>query len=139
MTSAFLLAQLIAALYAAVVVGTAVAQALATRTAEMSLLRAIGLPGARAVGIVVLELGSTILVALAGGLALGLATAALVVPGLGVERFVGVAVAAPTAVDPAGIALAVLAPAIAGLVALVVVGRAGGSSDVAGWIRSAET
>ena len=139
MTSAFLLAQLIAALYAAVVVGTAVAQALATRTAEMSLLRAIGLPGARAVGIVVLELGSTILVALAGGLALGLATAALVVPGLGVERFVGVAVAAPTAVDPAGIALAVLAPAVAGLVAVVVVGRARGSSDVAEWIRSAET
>jgi hypothetical protein len=52
---------------------------------------------------------------------------------------VGVAIAAPTAVDPAGIALAVLAPAIAGLVAVVVVGRARGSSDVAEWIRSAET
>ena len=139
MTSAFLLAQLIAALYAAVVVGTAVAQALAMRTAEMSLLRAIGLPGARAVWIVVLELGSTVLVALLGGLALGLATAALVVPGLGVERFVGVAVAAPTAVDPSGIALAVLAPAIAGLAAVLIVGRALGSSGVAEWIRSAET
>jgi putative ABC transport system permease protein len=139
MTSAFLLAQLVAALYAAVVVGTAVAQALATRSAEMSLLRAIGLPGAQAVSIVVVELGSTVLVALLGGLGLGLATAVLVVPGLGIERFVGAAVSAPTAVDPSGIALAVLAPAVAGLAAVLVVGRALGRSNVAEWIRSAAT
>ena len=139
MSRAFLIAQVIAALYAAVVVGAAAAQALATRSAELSLLRAIGLPGRRAVAVVVIELGSTVLVALAGGLGLGLATAWLVVPGLGIGQFVGVAAAAPTAIDPAGLALALLAPAVAGLVALVIAGRTLGSSGVADWIRSAET
>ncbi len=139
MTTAFLIAEVVAALYAALVVGAAVAQALATRSTEMSLLRAIGLPGRRAVGIVVLEIGSTVVVAIVGGLGLGLATATFVVPDLGIERFVGVAVAAPTTVDPSGIALAVLAPAVAGLAAVLVVGRVVGSSNVAEWIRSAET
>ena len=139
MSVAFLVAQIVAALYAAVVVGAAVSQALAARSAELSLLRALGLPGFRAVGIVVVELGSTVLVALIGGLFLGLATAWLVVPGLGIERFVGVAAAAPPAIEPAGLVLALTAPAVAGLAALVLVGRALGSSGLAAWIRSAET
>ncbi|HEX7473888.1 MAG TPA: hypothetical protein VF323_12455, partial [Candidatus Limnocylindrales bacterium] len=139
MTGAFFVAQIVAAIYAAVVVAAAVGQALAVRSAELSLLRALGMPARLVNGIVVVELGSTVLVALVGGLVLGLATTWLVVPGLGIERFVGVAAAASPAADAPGLAVAVLAPAVACLAALVLFGRAMGSSGIAEWIRSAET
>ncbi len=139
MSTAFLGAEVIAGLYAAIVVGAAVAQTLTLRSAELSLLRALGLTGRRAVGIVVIELGSTIVVASVAGLALGLVTASLILPGLGVERFVGVAVAARPAVEPSGMLRALLAPAIASLAAVLLAARALGSSGVAGWIRSGET
>lgn len=139
MAIAFLAALVITAAYAAVVVGAAMSQAVAMRSAELSLLRALGVSSRGAAGILLLELGSTIVVALAGGLLLGLGTAALVVPGLGVERFVGTAVAAAPAVDPPALAVALLGPAVAGLAGIGLVVRAMGTSAMAEWIRSAET
>jgi putative ABC transport system permease protein len=139
MSNAFLYSLAVAALFGAIVVGVSVAQALAIRSGELALLRAIGLPGSRGLSIVVLELGATILVALGGGLLLGLATATLVVPGLGIERFVGVGSAAPARLDPSAVGLAVLGPAVAAVLALVAAGLLVRPAGIGRWIRSAET
>ena len=140
MSEALPLAQVVAALYAAVVVGAAVSQALAARSAELSLLRAIGLPGFRAVGIVVIELGSTVLVALVGGLGPRAGDGRARHPGPGhrtVRR---------RRRGGAGRRSSRRASSWPwsrrrwpGCAALVVAGRALGSSGLAAWIRSAET
>ena len=140
MTTAFIAGGVIAALFAIVVVGASVAQGLALRAPELAMLRAIGLSDRRAAGVVALEIGSTIVVATAGGLALGLAGVEIVLPTLGLAQLVGASAAAPPAVEPAGIALAVAGPALAALASLLVLGRSvGPSAAVTDWIRTAET
>jgi putative ABC transport system permease protein len=111
----FLVALIVAAAFAAVVVGAAFTQALALRTREMALLRALGLDARGVVGVVAGELGLAIGVAAGAGVALGLAIAWLVVPGLGVERFAGTLVAPHVTVDLPGVLAAVGGPLLASL------------------------
>lgn len=111
----FLGALLVATAFAAVVVGAAFAQALALRTREMAVLRALGLNARGVVAVVVGELGLTIGVAAGAGVALGLAIAWLAVPGLGIERFAGTLGAPAVAVDLPGVLAAVGGPLLVSL------------------------
>ncbi len=111
----FLGALLVATAFAAVVVGAAFAQALALRTREMAVLRALGLNARGVVAVVVGELGLTIAVAAGAGVALGLAIAWLAVPGLGIERFAGTPGAPAVAVDLPGVLAAVGGPLLVSL------------------------
>ena len=138
--TAFLAAEVIAIAFAVIVVGASAAQSLALRSHELSLLRAIGLPDGRALAVVALELLSTVVVAVIAGLALGLATAQLVVPGIGVGQLVGASTSAAPSAEPIGLVEAALAPALAALVAVAVLGRSIASpTTVREWIRTAET
>ena len=101
--------------FAAVVVGAAFAQALALRTREMAVLRALGLNARGVVAVVVGELGLTIGVAGGAGVALGLAIAWLAIPGLGIERFAGTLGAPAVAVDLPGALAAVGGPLLVSL------------------------
>jgi putative ABC transport system permease protein len=138
--TAFLAAELIAIAFAVVVVASSAAQSLALRSSELSLLRAIGLPDGRALAVVGLELLSTVVVAVVAGVGLGIATADLVVPGVGVGQLVGASQAAAPTAELSGLAIAALAPALAALVAIAVLGRSIASpTTVREWIRTAET
>ena len=138
--TAFLAAEVIAIAFAVIVVGASAAQSLALRSHELSLLRAIGLPDGRALAVVALELLSTVVVAVVAGLGLGLATAQLVVPGIGLGQLVGAAASAAPTAEPIGLLEAALAPALAALIAVVVLGRSIASpTSVREWIRTAET
>ena len=90
--------------------------------------------------VVALELLSTVVVAVVAGVGLGIATAGLVVPGVGVGQLVGAGTAAAPTAEPSGLAFAALAPAFAALIAIVVLGRSIASpTSVREWIRTAET
>ena len=119
MRDGFLGALVVAAAFAAVVVGAAFTQALALRRREMALLRALGLDAGGVLRVVAGELGLTVGVAAGAGVALGLAIARLTVPGLGIERFAGTLVAPEVAVDLPGVLAAVAGPLLVSLAVIV--------------------
>jgi len=118
-TTGFQLALVLALVYAALVVATAVGHELALRAREIALLRSMGLTSHQVVGLVVLEQGSMILAALAGGLALGLTMATFTIPSLGLDRFVGPGVAVAVAIDRPSIFAVMLVPGMVALIAVL--------------------
>jgi putative ABC transport system permease protein len=134
----FLGALLVAAAFAAVVVGAAFAQALALRTREMAVLRALGLDTRGVVGVVVGELSLTLGVAAVAGVALGLAIARLAVPGLGIEQFAGTHVAPDVAVDLPGVLAAVGGPLLICLAVTVPIVATIRAADASAVLRMGE-
>lgn len=115
----FALMLALTSILAGIVVAASLMAALGLRAREAAVLSALGAGARRARLIVVSEAALTVLVALAAGLVLGLAIAAIAVPDLGVERMAGVERAVPPQVEPAGVAVAVAGPVLVGLAALL--------------------
>lgn len=111
-TSGYLAALIIAAIYMALAIVGAMVLSAAGRTRDLAYLRTLGVTGRQAFGLTVMEHGPPVLIALIPGIALGIGIALLVEPGLGLSTFVG----------SAGVPLYVDWPTLAGLsVALIVV------------------
>jgi putative ABC transport system permease protein len=134
----FLLALIVASVFAAIVVGAAFTQAFVLRTREMALLRALGLDARGVVGVVVGEFGLAIGVAAAAGVALGLAIAWLAVPGLGVERFAGTVAAPDVAVDLSGVLAAVAVPLLVSLAVTIPIVASIRATDPSAVLRMGE-
>jgi predicted lysophospholipase L1 biosynthesis ABC-type transport system permease subunit len=112
----------VAAIYAALAVAAALALGGAARTTENAHLRTLGLSDRQAFSTLLLEQGPALLFAFLGGLALGLGLLVLLLPGLQLERLLGIDVEVTPSLDPvliaamaAGIALVSLVGLAAGL------------------------
>lgn len=115
----FALMLAIASVLAGIVVAASLLAALGLRAREAAVLAALGVGGRTARLVIVSEAGMTVVLALAAGLALGLAIAVIAIPDLGVERMAGVARAVPPQVTAGGVAAAVAGPVLVGLAALL--------------------
>ena len=111
------IAAAVAGLYAALAVATALALAGSARAIELAHLRTLGLADHQASGVLLAEHAPAIVVAFAGGLALGLGLFAVLVPGLGLDALVGASVQIAPSVD-AGL----LAATAAGVIAVTSIG-----------------
>jgi putative ABC transport system permease protein len=113
----YLLALIIAAVYMAfTIIGSLVLSA-ARRTRDLAYLRTLGVSGAQALALTVMEHAPPVLIAIIPGVALGIGIAFLCQPGLGLATFVGTA-DAPLFIDwPA---LLIMVGALVGVVAAAV-------------------
>ncbi len=111
------LGALVAALYAALAVTAALALAGDARAIEVAHLRALGLSPRGALGLVIVEHGPTVVIALVAGIALGLGLFALLEPGLGIDALVGSRIDVPLTADPRQLAII-----LASVVAITIVG-----------------
>jgi len=111
------LGALVAALYAALAVSAALALAGDARAIEVAHLRALGLSPRGALGLVMVEHGPTVVIALVAGIALGLGLFALLEPGLGIDALVGSRIDVPLTADPRQLAII-----LASVVAITIVG-----------------
>jgi putative ABC transport system permease protein len=105
----FTLALVVAAAYTALTIIGALTLSAARRTQDLAFLRTLGVTGRQALGLTVMEHGPPVLLALFPGIALGIAVAALLEPGLGLAAFVGSERAVSISVDWRGIGLMALA------------------------------
>lgn len=105
-------AAIVAGAYAALAVAAALALAGAARAIELAHLRTLGLSRREAAALAVVEHGPTVVLALAAGVALGLALFVLLLPGLGLAALVDSQLAIPLAVEPVHLALLLVATVI---------------------------
>lgn len=110
-------ALVIAVVYMAMAIVGAMVLSAAGRTRDLAYLRTLGVTARQALGLTVMEHGPPVVLALVPGVALGIAIAALVEPGLGLATFVGLS-GVPLYVD--WTALALLAGSLIGIVGLAV-------------------
>ena len=87
-SAGFVLALLVSLAFASLVVAVAVVRDVDSRSAEIALLRALGTRPTQVLGVILVEQGTVVLAAIAGGLALGCLMGVIAVPGLGLDRFV---------------------------------------------------
>ena len=110
----FRLAFILAAVYAAISIITALTLTAARRGQDLAFLRTLGLSPRQSAGIVIVEHGVPILLSLAPGLATGIAVALLLEPTLGLDAFLGGATQYRVVLDWTGVA------AVAALLTVVV-------------------
>ena len=111
-------AVLVAAIYMALTIVGALVLSAAHRTRDLAYLRTLGVTARQALALTILEHAPPVVLAILPGLALGIAIATLVEPGLGLATFVGHS-GVPLFVDwPA---LGLLASGLIGLVGIAVV------------------
>ena len=115
----FTLALAIAVAYAALAVIISLLMSGAARARETAHLRTLGIGRWQITGLTVVEHGPPVLVAVVGGLLLGVAVAWVVMPGLGLSAFTGAEVDPVLSVDVTQLALLTTA-----LVVIVVIGVA---------------
>jgi putative ABC transport system permease protein len=85
----FRLTMLVSALYTAIAVIAALTLSAARRRREEALLRTLGLSGGQSLWLTVVEHAPSVLLAVLPGLALGIAIAVLLAPGMGLSAFAG--------------------------------------------------
>ena len=115
--TAYATALVIAVVYMAMAIVGAMVLSAVGRTRDLAYLRTLGVTARQALGLTVMEHGPPVVLALIPGVALGIAIAALVEPGLGLATFVGLS-GVPLYVD--WTALALLAGSLIGVVGLAV-------------------
>jgi hypothetical protein len=118
----------VAAIYAALAVAAALALGGAARTTENAHLRTLGLSDRQAFTTLVLEQGPALIFAFIGGLALGLGLLVLLLPGLQLQRLLGIDVEVVPSLDPVLVvemAAGILLVALVGLAAGLWLGRRG--------------
>ena len=111
------IAAAVAGLYAALAVAAALALAGSARAIELAHLRTLGLADRQASSVLLVEHAPALVVAFAGGLALGLGLFAILVPALGLDALVGASVQIAPTVD-AGL----VAATAAGVIAVTTIG-----------------
>jgi len=118
----------VAAIYAALAVAAALALGGAARTTENAHLRTLGLSDRQAVGTLLLEQGPALVFAFIAGIALGVGLLVLLLPGLRLERLLGVDVQVTPGLDPvlvAAMAIGIVLVALVGLALGLWLGRRG--------------
>lgn len=138
-TNGFAGALAVALAYSALAMGAGLTLALGARRPQLALLRTLGLRRRQMMGLILLEHAPMVIVALLGGIGLGLAIATLLSPGLGLVSFTGGQSALDLAFDPLPMLLLGVAP-----VAVVAVAVLGGAwlvqrSDLARIARTGDT
>jgi putative ABC transport system permease protein len=88
-TGGFRIALAIAVLYAALAIVAALTLTASRRSQDLAFLRTVGLSARQALGLTIVEHGPPVVLALLPGVALGIWTAVLLAPGLGLAAFVG--------------------------------------------------
>lgn len=124
--SGIAIAASVAGAYAAIAVVVAFALAAAARSREVAHLRTLGLPRGGSLGLLAIEHGPILGLAIAAGAMLGYGLFALLRPGLGFEGIVGSGLEVAVAVDAVHVGLlvaAVGALGVTGIVLGMVVGR----------------
>jgi putative ABC transport system permease protein len=106
----FVLALAVALGYAALALAAALTLSLAARRRQLALLRTLGLHGRHVAGLVLLEHTPMVLLALAGGVLLGLGIGVLITPDLGLQAFMGPTGDVRLHVDPLPVVLLGVAP-----------------------------
>jgi putative ABC transport system permease protein len=115
----FVLAMLVSLAFAALVVAVAVFRDVTSRANEIALLRALGTRPRQVMGVIVVEQGTVVLTAVAGGLALGCAMSLLAVPSLGLDRFVRPGMIVDAAIDWPVVSAVAVGQALLALVVMV--------------------
>ena len=118
----------VAAIYAALAVAAALALGGAARTTENAHLRTLGLSDGQAVWTLLLEQVPPLAFAFVAGLATGVGLLVLLLPGLRLERLLGVDVQVTPGLDPtlvAAMAIGIVLVALVGLAAGLWLGRRG--------------
>jgi putative ABC transport system permease protein len=95
----FQIGVLLAAAYSTLAIVIALALTARTRARDLAFLRTLGLSEPQAIGLVAVELGPPIAVALAVGVAMGVGIARLIEPGIDLTAFTGPDVPVPLLVD----------------------------------------
>ena len=113
----YALALLVAAIYMALAIVGAMVLSAASRTRDLAYLRTLGVTARQALGLTVMEHGPPVILALIPGVALGIAIAILVEPGLRLTTFVGIG-GVPLSIDWGALVLLVLG--LASVVAMAV-------------------
>lgn len=135
---AFTTALIVSALYAAlgIVVGTTLTAR--ARAKDLAFLRTLGLADRQADGLVVAELAPMVAVAGVLGALLGVGTAALVTPRLGVGRLTGSLQRVVPSVDPAALAAVAAALVVVVVAAIVVSGAITRRTNITTTLRVGE-
>ncbi len=138
-TSGFGGALAIALVYSALAMAAGLTLALGARRPQLALLRTLGLKRRQMMGLILLEQAPMVIVALLGGIGLGLGISGLLSPGLGLGSFTGDLGAFDLTMDPLAILLLGVAPVV--VVAAAVLGGAWliGRSDLARATRMGDT
>ena len=87
--SGFRLTMLVSAAYTAIAVVAALTLSAARRRREVALLRTLGISGRQSLGLTLVEHAPSVVLAVLPGLALGIAIAYLLGPGMGLAAFAG--------------------------------------------------
>lgn len=114
----YTLALIVAAIYMAMAIVGALVLSAAGRTRDLAYLRTLGVTSRQSLGLMIVEHGPPVVLALIPGILLGIAIAILVQPGLGLDIFVGIK-GVPLYVD--WVAMAGMAGALIAVVAGAVV------------------
>ena len=107
-----------AVIYMALAIVGAMVLSAAGRTRDLAYLRTLGVTGRQALGLTVMEHGPPVILALIPGVALGIAIAILIEPGLGLATFVGLP-GVPLSID--WVALGIMAAALVSVVGVAVI------------------
>jgi len=117
----FLIGMVIAAAYSALAVAVAMALTARSRARDLAYLRTLGLSDSQVRGLIVVEQGPPVLVALVVGIALGIAIVRLIEPGIDLTAFTGPGIPVPIEVDYGAIAtLAIVLIIVVGVAIAVV-------------------
>ncbi len=111
---------LVAALYSALAVVVALTISAAARARDLAFLRTLGLSRAQAVMLMIVEQVPSVVVALAGGIGLGIAVAYLIEPGLDLKAFTGALIPVVLHVDWSAVLLIALGVAVVVAIAVAV-------------------
>jgi putative ABC transport system permease protein len=125
----------VAAVYSALAIVVALTLTERARARDLSFLRTLGLSNEQAVGLVAFELGPPVALAIAVGIALGIASARLIEPGLDLMAFTGPEVPVALLVDLRATALLALGLVAVVVCAVVAVGWATRRANLAGALR----
>lgn len=118
-TAGFQIAVIVAELYLALTVIGSLVLSSARRTRDLAYLRTLGVTGAQALSLTVMEHAPAVLLAVVPGIALGIGVALLLEPSLGLSTFVGAGGVQPFVDWPA---LALLSAILLGVVAAAILG-----------------
>jgi len=111
-TSGFGGALAVALAYSVLAIAAGLTLALGARRPQLALLRILGLRPRQTMGLILLEQVPLVIVALVGGIGLGLAIAGLLSPGLGLGSFTGDPAAFELDMDPLAVVLLGVAPVV---------------------------
>ena len=125
----------LAAVYAGLALLAGLTLAIGTRRRDLHVLRTLGLSSRGLAGSIVIEQIPLVLVAVVGGAAVGLLTAWLLGPSVGLEAYTDGGPTLPVAIDPVSTVVVGLVPTLVGVLAVIAATLLARRADLAGAVR----